>query len=399
MNRFKSVGTALATSLLLLCIGSPGALADHASVGCRDPKGCIKINPGNPIRIATIQTLSGPNEFFGLELQQSVEVAAAVRGYVVAGHPIGLSFFDDQCSGDGGEAAAEAIADENRILAVVGTTCSGAALTAAPILTGEAIIMGSSSNTANVLTTFGHDYFRVVPPDSEQAAVAARFALEVLGATTAVTIRAENILYAEGLEQGFLDEFTGTVFDRHVATAGQDLTDVVDALASNVPEVLFAATGPAISIPLIQAIREIEALDDMIFMSGDASLTNGFRETGVAEGAFLTGPQTNFESDAYDEFVAIYSEMFPDTPLATPYHAHSIDVANLIFDAIETVAFTDKHGRLVIRKGAFQTTILATENYEGLSGTITCQPNGECATGAFVVFQVQDGEFVPIPFE
>jgi ABC-type transport system substrate-binding protein len=116
---------------------------------------------------------------------------------------------------------------------------------------------------------------------------------------------------------------------------------------------------------------------------------------------YLSGPFV--QGQAYDDFVAKYTDKYGEAPVSG-FHAHAYDGANMIFAAIEQVAVQNADGSLSIGRQALRDALYATENFEGLTGNLTCDENGDCATGeALAVFQlteaeVVDGAWPPQPF-
>jgi branched-chain amino acid transport system substrate-binding protein len=68
----------------------------------------------------------------------------------------------------------------------------------------------------------------------------------------------------------------------------------------------------------------------------------------------------------------------------------------VIADAIKRVGTIDGNGNLVIDREELILAIRATENLEGLTGTLTCNEIGECGAGGIQIFQVQGGEWVQV---
>ena len=60
--------------------------------------------------------------------------------------------------------------------------------------------------------------------------------------------------------------------------------------------------------------------------------------------------------------------------------------------AIEAVAFEDG-GTTYIPRTALKDAFFSISGYEGLTGTLTCTPTGDCADAKISVSQVQDGAF------
>ncbi|MDH3426085.1 MAG: ABC transporter substrate-binding protein, partial [Acidimicrobiia bacterium] len=130
---------------------------------CRDPLGCVSYAEENPLRLATALATSGDVSFLGVDELRAVKIALDAAGPVL-GHAIELRNEDSKCNPEGGETAANAIVADPTITAVIGTTCSGAATRAAPIISDAGLSMVSPSNTAPVLTapdTHAAGYLRV----------------------------------------------------------------------------------------------------------------------------------------------------------------------------------------------------------------------------------------------
>jgi branched-chain amino acid transport system substrate-binding protein len=110
---------------------------------------------------------------------------------------------------------------------------------------------------------------------------------------------------------------------------------------------------------------------------------------------YLSGPDLSFSGQLYQDFLAKYQENFGTAPTA-PFHAHAFDAANMIFDAIEKVAVVDNDGTIHIPRQALRDALFATSGMAGITGTLTCDENGDCADPKIAVNQVQNGEFVKV---
>ncbi|MDH4137848.1 MAG: transporter substrate-binding domain-containing protein, partial [Anaerolineae bacterium] len=68
--------------------------------------------------------------------------------------------------------------------------------------------------------------------------------------------------------------------------------------------------------------------------------------------------------------------------------------AMLIMNAIEQVGVVDADGNLMIGRKALNEAIRGTTGYKGLTGTLTCDENGDCGVGSVAVSMVQAGAWV-----
>ncbi len=73
------------------------------------------------------------------------------------------------------------------------------------------------------------------------------------------------------------------------------------------------------------------------------------------------------------------------------FHAHIFDAFNIWKAAFESVAVENDDGSLTISRTALKDAVYATSGYQGLTGTITCTPLGDCATDVIIgIFQAPD---------
>jgi branched-chain amino acid transport system substrate-binding protein len=115
----------------------------------------------------------------------------------------------------------------------------------------------------------------------------------------------------------------------------------------------------------------------------------------AVEGMILSGPACAGEFYE-DTFLPEYFELSnTDAPISV-FHCHAYDAANMIIAAIEEVGIVDDEGTLHIPRRALRDTLYATENFEGLTGTLTCNEFGDCADPAIRMSEIQDGKYVVV---
>jgi branched-chain amino acid transport system substrate-binding protein len=383
---------------------SAGAGGGTAADCDADEFGCVEIAEGDPLTIGTALVITGANESLGLDSQWGTEVAREMRPEI-AGHTVEFNHQDDGCSAEGGTAAGTALAAEENIAAVIGTSCSSAGIPVAEILSAEGIMVVSPSNTAPSLTApDSHEpfYARTAHNDSIQGAAMAQFACEVLGVTTAATID-DGSPYADQLAAVFAEEFPaqcdGTITIEEAVTVGDtDFSGVLANIAADSPEFLYFPIFVAEGALITQQARETDGLEDTILGGADGILTPDWLEAAgdAAEGAVLSGPDLAFAGDFYaDEFLPAYTEISGEETTISVFHAHAFDAYNMLADAMEEVAFEDG-GTTYIPRTALRDAFMATSGHEGITGSLTCDENGDCADARISVSEVQNGEFVRI---
>ena len=115
--------------------------------------GTVTVEAGDDIQIRSLNAITGDVAFLGIPNQRGVEQAITDFGYI---HGFSVTIgtgLDDLCSADGGQAAAQTIVADDDVVGVIGTSCSGAATAASPLISAAGMVMISPSNTSPALTS------------------------------------------------------------------------------------------------------------------------------------------------------------------------------------------------------------------------------------------------------
>ncbi len=368
---------------------------------CDDAIGCVELAAGDPIKLATALVITGPNESLGLDSQYGVEIAIEDRADIL-GHSVTLQKEDDGCSAEGGQTAGQKIVSDPSIVAVIGTSCSGAGVPMSQIVCGAGIAMVSPSNTAPVLTdpaTRQSCYFRTAHNDKVQGAAMANYAYNELGIRKAAAIH-DGDPYTEGLASVFRDAFTAlggeiVAFEAEAADA-TNVEPLLTTVAAAGPELIYSPVFIPLGALITKTAKDVAGLENVILAAADGVQSPDFLEAAgdAAEGMYVSGPDLSFGNTIYDDFLTKYKAKYGDP--ASVFHAHAFDAANLIMDAIEKVAKTDDAGNMLIGRQALIDAIGATSSMSGITGTVSCDANGDCADPKIAVSQVTSGAFEAI---
>jgi len=403
-NRKMLVGVALLSVALVVAAGcsnnDSGTSGQDVQATCNaDQFGCVTYKPGEPIKIGTLLSISGDTAFLGTDSQHGAALAVdyldgtldAKNGQLL-GHDVTLQNEDDGCNKDQGQVGATKLAADPTILAVIGTSCSSAALGVADkIFSDKGVILMSPSNTNPNLTAEGtHQpfYLRTAHNDKIQGAIVADFAVQMLQAGTAATIHDESP-YADALAAVFRDDFVklgGTITpngDQAIQSSQTDFTSLLTTIAQDSPDVLyFPDFDPACAL-IAKAAKTTPGLENTALIGSDGCLETAFIETGGADvnGAYASGPDLSgfANGDFYkNQFLPAYESQFGGKPTST-FHAHAFDGMNMLFAAIKEVAIQQSDGTIVIPRTKLRDAIFATKDYKGITGTLTCGTSGDCA--------------------
>lgn len=380
--------------------GAPTAAATPGEPNPHEPGADLGervIPEGEPIRIAFWGVLSGPDSSLGIDSQRGVEIAIDDLGGQLLGRDIELISEDGLCTPEGGNTAASRIASDPTIVGAVGSTCSDETVGGIELITNAGLTTISPANTRPALTapdrSDAYDgYLRTAHNDNVQGAAAADFAYNVLGVRTAATIH-DNSSYAQALQGVFAEEFKklgGEItLQTAVAQTDTNMRPVLENVAQGEPELIYypVFTGPFGYITA--QVREIPGLEETKLMAADAAFSaNAAKAAGPnALGMYLSSPDTRQFPGGYQDFLAKHTEKYGENPLSI-FHAHAYDAANMLFNAIEAVAVEGDDGSLTIPLGPLRDAIYATNGFQGITGTLTCNEFGDCADPAIGVYQV-----------
>jgi branched-chain amino acid transport system substrate-binding protein len=371
---------------------------------CTDPLGCVEIGPDDPVHVAYALVLSTADETLGIDSRNGIEIAVDDKGQIL-GHDIQLDGEDDQCSAEGGQAAAAKLSADPSIVAVVGTSCSSAARVGVPLLSQAGLLIVSPSNTGVDLTLEGENwhpgYGRTAHADSAQGPPAAEFAYNEIGARKAATIH-DGSLYADQLQAEFSKAFEalgGEIVATEVVDPEQtDFNSVLTSIATSEPEFIYYPIFVKAGALITRQAQETTGLEGVTLMGADGMYSPDVTEGAgdAVEGLYVSSPDLSAFGDAYaNDFLPKYQEKFGvETPLSI-FHAHSYDAFMLIAAAIEASAVQLEDGSLVIPRQALRDAFYATKDHKGLTGNLTCSEFGDCADPVIAVYEYHAGEFPP----
>jgi branched-chain amino acid transport system substrate-binding protein len=123
-------------------------------------------------------------------------------------------------------------------------------------------------------------------------------------------------------------------------------------------------------------------------MGADGLLSDTYVVLPQTEGMYFSGPQTPTTPE-YADFVAKYEAEYGEAPIQA-FHAHAYDATNMVFTAIE-MASTDDGGTLVIDLQALRDA-LHSITHEGLTGSLSCDEFGDCASPNIDILQNTEAE-------
>ena len=382
---------------------------EHDSLG-DGSLGTVTVEAGEDIQIRSLNAITGDVAFLGIPNQRGVEQAIAdfgdIHGFSVT---IGTGL-DDLCSADGGQAAAQTIVADDDVVGVIGTSCSGAATAASPLISEAGMVMISPSNTSPALTSdlagtagdnYHAGYYRTAHNDLFQGAAMAKFVYEELGISEAAAIH-DGDPYTQGLAQAFADAFEnlgGSVTGfTGVNKEDTDMVPVLTEIAAGSPGALFFPIFQPAGDFVADQAPGVSGLEGVVLLGADGLQVQTFMELPQANGMYLSGPDLRYGSNTNqstgataDKFLADYESNNGNAPEA-PFWAHSYDATTILLEAIKAASHSHD-GNLEIDRAGVREYLDNLSGYEGIIGTLSCDDFGDCGAQRITVVQNNSADF------
>lgn len=334
---------------------------------------------------------------------------------------------DSQTNPGAGRDAAARLVDVDGVPAIVGALSSGVTTAVTSVIIPNQTVMISPSSTAPTLTDLDdNDYFfRTCPSDALQGVVQGDLAIDQ-GYRRASVIYVNNP-YGQGLAENFRAAFEGD---------GRQVVNMVpyeenkpsyrgeaeQALRNN-PDVINVISYPADGNKQLVSLIEQGYSGDFIFAdgmkAGDVAAGPARRQVsgflGTAAASKESEVTRRFESD-YEAYV---NRTGRDVDPSAPYRKEAYDAAAVIILAIAAVgpdfqnmgraeqgqAIRDNLRRVsnpdgeIINYGEFERAFQLLRsgqdiNYNGVTGPVTFDDNGDISESTFEIWGFEDGQVV-----
>lgn len=377
--------------------------------GCsRDSGGGDSQEEKKTVKIGVIAPLTGNLSELGLGIKNSVDLAVrqANEKGTVPGYEIVLAAEDDAADPATGANAANKLASDPQVAAVVGTLNSSVAQSVAPVLSKANITQISPANTNPTLTRgpkpdtapkrIWPTYMRVATTDAYQGPFAADYALGDGGFKSAFVIH-DKKTYGQGLAEAFAKRFEekgGTIAGRETVNENdRDFGAVVtQVIASKADMVYYGGEYPAAG-PLAAQLKERGFKGPL--MGGDGIYASDFFKGAgdKGEGTLATSiGEPVSELETAKQFVTDYQAAgFKESYSA--YGAQSYDAANIIIQGLSK-ALPNAQSVEAARPDIVK-AVGATSGFKGITGEHTFDQYGDTSNRALTVYKATGKEWTP----
>lgn len=377
-------------------------VVDEVTALCEnDDYGCAVIAPGQTIKIGMGSPMTGGNAAFGIDAEQSGLIAVADADDLY-GFQFELIAEDDGGTPEGGAAVANKFAADQTVVGVAGHLFSGATFAALPIYEEIGIPMLSPSATNPDLTRQGSRVFNRVPfTDEAQGAAAAEYMYDVLGFRKVAFLH-DGQDYGKGLAEiaaATFESLGGEVVELMGITPGEaDYSPVLSTIAAKSPDALYFGGYTQEGVVLTNNMKT-SGMEDVVFFGCDGTFgVDYLSRTGAnGEGTYHATPRTPPETPEKDAFDAAYIDRWGQAPgELSPFTWNSYDTTTALIEKVREVAVLGGDGSLYIPRGALVDAVRGLANWQGISGTYTCAPVGDCNIEGPTFWIVENGEFVAV---
>ncbi len=340
------------------------------------------------IRIGAIFSKSGiaatHNEPLIVMTQLAVDELNQKGGII--GRKVELFIYDNQSTAIGSVIAAQkAIKDD--VTAVIGAHWSSHSLAMAPLLQEAGIPMISPGSTNPAVTLVGNYIFRACFLDSFQGQAMAKFAYISLGARTAVVMKNINETYSITLTDFFSNAFTASggriLANNDYRGKAVDFSEILISTKALQPDVIYV---PGYTIDSGLLIKQASAMGiRSTFLGGDAWDEIDKVAGNALEGSYQSAPwhpgvpfkKSVHLKEVYRQYLNKDIENY-SAPLA-------YDAVMLLADAIKRCACMDK--------SKIRDQLAATSNFEGATGLISFDHNGDPQHKEIIILKHENGAF------
>ena len=286
--------------------------------------------PQEPFRIGVMDALTGIAESYGNPIMQAKVLAAeeinAAGG--INGRMLEIIVEDSKCAAQDSITAYNKLTDVDGVKIILGTTCSGAMLGAAPLAEAEGVIMLSASATSPDIAPAGDYIFRTAINDA-QLGVDTGNTLHVDGIHHLATI-SETTDYAEGARRTTVARFEE--LGGHVVAAESYSSEITDfrtqltkILNANPDAVYLASQGEFAGGTIIKQAREL-GYEGPIYTESVAVGPEALEIAGeAATGIKGIVPSNDLSTATGKRFVENFTARFGMTPSLPWFQASAYD--------------------------------------------------------------------------
>ena len=229
-----------------------------AAVACRD-----EAEEEAAFKIGVMESVTGPGETYGRVAVQAKQMAVAEINAAggINGRMLKLVVEDEKCNAQDSITAYNKLTDVDGVKIILGTSCSGAMLGAAPLAERDGVILFSGLATNPDIANAGDYIFRTALNDA-QLGIDTGNELWADGVRRLATMT-ESTDYAEGVRRSTVEQFTklgGEVVgeERYASDTTDFRSQLTKLMGENPDAIHIAAQSEFAGGTIVKQLRELE---------------------------------------------------------------------------------------------------------------------------------------------
>lgn len=339
------------------------------------------------INIGFVAPITGEASVIGIPNKAAVEFAVREinnRGGI-DGRLINLIVEDGKCGSKEAALVGKKLIDVDQVQFIIGGICSSETLAIAPLAEQARVILLSPGSSNPAITQSGDYIFRNYPSDAYQGIFAARHLLETMKKKTVSVIAANND-YAQGVKTEFEKEFQrlgGTILSSdNVDPEETNFQTILTKMKAHNPEAVYAATSVASqAVQLMKQAKQL-GIETQFFGVESWDEKTLLAESPITEGAIFTAIKTPEAPESLKQGIKSVCATCDIMPAVL----QSYDAAQILANAIDKADFEPEN----VKAELYETS------YNGVSGHIEFDQNGDLKQTEYVVKKVENGAIIRI---
>ncbi len=344
------------------------------------------------VRLGHVAPMSGEQAHYGRDNANGALLAVEdlnARGIAIGGKKVRFELVNEDDAADPKQATAVAYKlVDARVNGVIGHLNSGTSIPASRIYHDAGIPQITASATNPKYTHQGYETaFRLVANDGQLGSKLGRYAIDTLKAKNIAVID-DRTAYGQGVASEFIKGARAAlpgvrISQEYTTDKATDFTALLTTIKGKHPDIVFFGGTDNVGGPMLRQIKQLRI--NARFMGSDAICTTGLPE--LAGDALIDGQVICLEagvSDTSEKRMAQFNERYRQR-----FHMDVRQYAPYVYDAVMTMAAAMQKADSA--EPAKYLPELAGISYDGITGPIAFDANGDIRDQALVLFTYKGG--------
>ncbi len=359
--------------------------------------GCEKkaVTEGEPIVIGSILRLSlGASD--GIPAKRGIEIAVKEINDEggINGRPLEVIFEDSQDKDTEAVNAANKLISVDKVPVMIGPMKSGETLAVAPIAEENKVILITPTATSPKVTDAGAYIYRGCSRIDTQVEALVNYAIEKYGVKKAAILYSKEP-YGEGFKDLFVKYFgekgVEVVAIESFMVGDKDFKAQLTKIAGTQFDILCIPGYLQETAPAVVQARMLGITTPTMGGYGDIAPLYITLAGAAGEGHVVSGEyDEGYDTPKNKAFVKKYYEIVnadPNEPNNIMFAAITYDMTHIVADAMKEVG-TDPT--------AIKGYLDNLKDYDGVTGKLSFDANGDIQKGGIYLFEVKDGKYVNV---